>query len=182
MSSLQEQLLKAGLVNKRTVQEANQKKQKQANQTRKSSARHQPTKKSTNQQRQEKKAEHDRSLNQQRQQRLLQKEAAAQIKQMLEEHKIDRSKAEIDYRFVHKKKVKTILVTADQKQAIARGQLAIVTSLMPNHRQFDLVPSAIAAKISERDATSIVPLDQGAETELVQDDYADYQVPDDLIW
>ena len=62
---------------------------------------------------------------------------------------------------------------------LARGLLAIV-KLDDN---YELVPAAVADKIDQRDATYLVLRNQpqdGVEDE--EDPYADYKIPDDLMW
>jgi uncharacterized protein YaiL (DUF2058 family) len=47
---------------------------------------------------------------------------------------------------------------------------------------YDIVPRAVATKIAERDESAIIVAnDQSAEDEA-DDEYADYKVPDDLMW
>jgi uncharacterized protein YaiL (DUF2058 family) len=59
------------------------------------------------------------------------------------------------------------------------GQLVIVKS----GKAYELVPKPVAEKIKQRDTDCIINTDH--EVELEQDDedpYADYKIPDDLIW
>ena len=82
-----------------------------------------------------------------------------------------------------RKKVKKIHVTEKQRDQLAAGQLAIATYVANDGRKFELVPQAAAAKIIERHEDFVVNLDQPAKAAPDENDpYADYQVPDDLIW
>ena len=103
---------------------------------------------------------------------------------MINDNKLDRSKGEVPYGFTYGKKVKKIYVTEAQRDQLVDGQLGIVT-LVINHegRRFELVPRAIADKIRERDEAFFVDLGEPTKSEPDENDpYADYQVPDDLIW
>jgi uncharacterized protein YaiL (DUF2058 family) len=183
MGSLQDQLLKAGLVDKNKAQQAKKEKQKKANMVRKSGAKVDNKSKAAAQEQQRKRAARDLELNQQRQQESQRKEIAAQIKQLVDVNKLDRKKAEISYSYVFKNKVKNIYVTEEQKTHLTQGHLAIVTLVHTNNRHFEIVPMQVAQKIAERDAASVVQLNDKADTTDPSDDpYADYQIPDDLTW
>ncbi|MDJ0777699.1 MAG: DUF2058 domain-containing protein [Gammaproteobacteria bacterium] len=184
MSSLQEQLLKAGLVDEKKLAKAEQDKNRRANAARKKHGKKGAQPDPARQQAQNKKAQRDRELNQKRQQEARRKERAAQAKQMIDDNRQDRSKGEIPFGFTYGKKVKKIYVTEAQRDQLVAGQLGIVT-LVINHegRRFELVPKAVAEKIRERDEEFFVDLGEPAKSEPdANDPYADYQVPDDLIW
>ena len=66
---------------------------------------------------------------------------------------------------------------------LSKGRLAIVTLLGNKTEKFDVVPAAIAEKIAQRDSDYIVQLnDKDSSSEIEDDTYADYQIPDDLMW
>ena len=183
MASLQDQLLKAGLVDKHKAKLATKAKQKQANLARKSGAKTDNITKKAAQQRQQQRAERDRALNQKKQDESLHKAISAQVKQLIEVNKLDRDQAEISYSFVYQNKVKNILVTEDQKTHLTQGHLAIVTTSLAKNRHFEIVAVPVAQKIAEREADAVVQLNHQADaTELEDDPYADYQIPDDLTW
>jgi uncharacterized protein YaiL (DUF2058 family) len=188
MSSLQEQLLKAGLVDRNKLKMADKEKQKRANQSRKSGGKSAAKKADpatvAAQQRHAERVARDRALNEQRKQAVEQKAIAAQVKQLVQDNKLDRGKGEIPYSFVYRKKVKKIFVDEAQKNQLARGQLAIVTTVLSNEgRRFELVPMAVARKIAERDAESVIALNEQDDSASSDDDpYADYKIPDDLTW
>ena len=190
MPSLQEQLLKAGLVDKKSLQKVKKEKHiqaKSASKTAKTSSgkgsvgKHNPGTNAI----QAKNAERDRKLNQERQQRVQQKAIVAQIKQLVTLNMLDRSAGEIDYQFVHNKKIKKLLVTAEQQTGLARGRLGIVYLHSKGVPGYALVPGAIADKIAERDASIVVRTNENAaqSTESNESDpYASFEVPDDLMW
>lgn len=185
MESLQEQLIKAGLVNKDRANKVKKEKQKQVTAARKQG------KKGNKQQRtpsiadkeREMRNQRDRELNRQKQQQIELRAAQAQIRQLIEANRIDRGKGEIDYSFVFKNKVKKILVTEELRKQLSDGRLSIVRLVMPNETRFELVANPVAEKIAQRDAGSVVQLNSNEATGATDDDpYADYKIPDDLTW
>ena len=188
MSSLQEQLLKAGLVDKNKLNQAKKEKQKRSNQARKSAgksaaARLDP-KKAAAEKRHAERVARDRALEQKRKQAADQKAVAAQVKQLIETNKVDRSKGEIPYSFVYRKKIKKMYIGETEKNALAAGRLAIVTLVIQNEgRRFELVPMEVANKIAEREPETVIELNREDELAAEGDDpYADFKIPDDLTW
>ncbi|MBT8448772.1 MAG: DUF2058 domain-containing protein, partial [Gammaproteobacteria bacterium] len=48
---------------------------------------------------------------------------------------------------------------------------------------YEVVPAKVADKINERDMTAVITHEQTGEVDDGMDDpYADFKVPDDLIW
>jgi uncharacterized protein YaiL (DUF2058 family) len=188
MSSLQEQLLKAGLVDKNRANQADKEKQKRTNQARKSAgksaAKKVDPKKVAADKRHAERVARDRALDDKRKQALDQKAIVAQIRQLIETNQVDRSKGEIPYSFVYRKKIKKMFIGETEKNLLASGRLAIVTLVINNEgRRFELVPVEVARKIAERDPETVIDLpaqDDSASTE--DDPYADYKIPDDLTW
>ena len=188
MSSLQEQLLKAGLVDKNCANQADKEKQKRANQTRrsagKSAAKKVDPKKVAADKRHAERVARDRTLDDKRKQALDQKAIVAQIKQLIETNKVDRNKGEIPYSFVYRKKIKKMFIGETEKNLLTGGRLAIVTLVVNNEgRRFELVPVEVARKIAERDPETVIDLpDQDDSASAEDDPYADYKIPDDLTW
>jgi hypothetical protein len=188
MSSLQEQLLKAGLVDEQKLKQVAKEKQKRSNQSRrsegKSAAKKKPAPVTAAQQRQAERAERDRALNAKRKQALEQKAIAAQVRQLIETNKVDRSKGDIPYSFVYRKKIKKLYIGETEKNLLAGGRLAIVTLVINNEgRRFELVPMEVARKIAERDPDTVIELNRQDDSSSAEDDpYADYKIPDDLTW
>ena len=182
MSSLQDQLLKAGLVDPKKVAKANREKNRKQNLTRKNKSK--KSAESTSQQQVPgKKAQRDRELNLKRQEAAKRKELAAQAKQLIDNNKQNRTLGEHPYGFVYKSKVKKIFVTEAQKKQLIQGQLAIATYVTNEGRKFELVPEPVGEKIAQRDASFMVEIRKQEESDKnVDDAYADYQVPDDLTW
>ena len=104
----------------------------------------------------------------------------AQIRQLVESNRLDRSRCEVDYQFVHEKKIKKILVNDLMVDQLARGRLAVVFV----NDAYEVVPEVVARKIMERDEAAVVVLhDRNAQTDSDEEDpYAGYEIPDDLMW
>lgn len=199
--SLQDQLLGAGLIKK---QEANKiktakkkaKKQSQATNTEVTNEAAELAEKARFEEQQKSQA-----LNEQRKQEAQQKAVQAQISQMIKMNTIKKLEdkaaedSELTYNFTDNNKIKTMLVSAENHTMISRGIIAITK--LPNtinkeeNTEYFLIPAEAARKISERDSESIVLLNDYASIQNSndQDDqknendpYADYEVPDDLMW
>lgn len=127
----------------------------------------------------EEKAEHDRQLNLKRQHEADKKAIQAQIRQLVETNRLDRSQGETSYQFVHDKKIKKLYVDDIMADQLSRGRLAIVFV----NNQYQIVAEGVARKIIERDELAVVALHDRKEDDLGDDDpYAGYEIPDDLMW
>ena len=65
------------------------------------------------------------------------------------------------------------------------GRLAIARLSTDNsaESEYAIIPASVADKIAQRDATSIVLHSALSQEEQDEDDpYADFKVPDDLMW
>ncbi len=177
-NSLQEQLIKAGLADEKQARKARAPKQ---HQKKKKGQRAPQSSESARaaQKAQAEKAARDRELNEKRQAKAQRKALVAQIRQLIEENRLERGEdAEIGYYFQDGDKVRKIYVTEAMRQQIGDGQLEIVRL----GGRYDLVPPAVADKIRQRDPIFVVAR-QVSEQEPDEDDpYKDYKVPDDLMW
>ena len=183
MASLQDQLLQAGLVDKKKAKKADKEKRKQAKVDRRSKEETVDETKASVQHARAEKAERDRELNRQREEEANKKAIAAQIKQLIQMNKVDKDRGEVGYNFVDNNKIKKLYVTDALQNQLSLGRLAIVRLLENNDIKYELVPTAVAEKIAMRDKQSIVLINENTSTETDEDDpYADYQIPDDLMW
>ena len=183
MASLQDQLLKAGVIDKNKAKKVKSDQHKQAKVSRKMGGKTVNEAKAAVLTEQAKKIERDRELNLKKQQEANQKAIVAQIKQLIDLNKIDGGKGDIHYSFVYENKVKHIYVTSGIQDHLSQGRLAIVSMLGNKVEKFDVVPTVIAERIAQRDSAYIVQLNDKASSSEVEDDaYADYQIPDDLMW
>ena len=178
MSSLQDQLLKSGAINKKKAKFIEHEKRKQKKKTPKGKA--QPNE-AIDQvaAKHEEKVERDRELSRKLNEKAKRKAIAAQIKQLIEVNRIDRKNGEISYQFTDGKKISKIYVTALLQTQLSNGLIAIVKL----GELYELVPSQVAEKIAQRDENKIILQNQANKDSGDEDDsYADYQIPDDLIW
>jgi uncharacterized protein YaiL (DUF2058 family) len=178
MVSLQEQLLKAGLVDKNKVKQANQDKSKQKKVERRTGTQSVDEARLAALEVQRKNAERARELNAQRDAAANQKAIMAQITQMVQQNRQSKGAGDIAYNFAHNSKIERIYVSAAVQAHLMAGRLVIVCL----GGATELVPRVIADKIAERDASLVVRVNK-ASTAIEEDDpYAAFQIPDDLIW
>jgi len=178
-NSLQEQLLKAGLIGKEKVRDFNKDRRKQENHQRKHRIEVVDEQKLQLQQAQEQKAERDRQLNFERNEQARQKAIVAQIKQLIGTSRLPRDGAALSYNFKDGTTIKKILVTETMLNQLSNGWLAIVKF----DDRYDVVPKAVAEKIRTRDAAYVIVNNVTSEAaEDEHDPYADYKIPDDLMW
>lgn len=173
INPLQAQLLKAGLVKPDQLRKAEQHKRDAARRGEKPPA-------VNHAQVAQHKADADRERNRKRDEQLARKALAAEIRQIVEAHRLDRRGAESAYQFLDGSKIRKLPLHEAQRQQVMKGALAIVRF----GGGFELVPPAIADKIALRDAGRVVNLDQNAPeaADPASDPYADFPVPDDLMW
>ncbi|MEP6160633.1 MAG: DUF2058 domain-containing protein [Halieaceae bacterium] len=178
-NSLQDQLLKAGLTDKKKLKQADKEKRKQKNVQRRSKDEAVDEIKAEAQRSLAGKAERSRELAQQQNAAAEKKAIAAQIRQLIELNRESRQGADIPYNFSDGKQIKKLFVTAQMQDHLVNGRLAIVRL----GEAYEVVPGPVADKISQRDADCIVLRNQAGASEEDEDDpYADYKIPDDLMW
>lgn len=170
--TLAEQMLKAGLVNQKKVK-------KTAKSSKKSRALKKEIKEATEQAKLNKQQK-DNELNQQQKNEQYQKEIFAQIKQLIKTNAQNREDGEETYQFNHDGKIKTIYLTEKLKKDVIDGRLAIVSI---EDDLYELIPVIVATKIAQRDEKYIVLINDKSLDIIDEDDpYAEFQIPDDLMW
>lgn len=175
-NALKEQLLKAGLADAKKLKAVKKEKHKQKVQA----GKNQPVVNEASmlaEQKRQQQVERDKQLNQQKQAALQQKAIAAQVKQLIANN-IIKANGEVAYNFTDGKLVKRLYVSSRQHDELSRGLLAIAKQ----DEQFYLVPAAVAEKITQRQADSIIVLNAKQQQEDEDDPYADFKIPDDLMW
>lgn len=177
-NSLQDQLLKAGMVDKNKAKKLKKTKHKQKVGAPKGSLSEAELAKQRAEKAKQEKAERDRQLNQQRHQEAQQKAIHAQIRQLIETNRLTDTDGEAAYNFTHNKKIKRLYITEALINDLSRGNLAIATL----DEQYQLIPKGVAEKISQRDESYICMLNTQQEESDEDDPYADYKIPDDLMW
>lgn len=178
MASLQDQFLKAGLVDKNKVKVANQEKNKQKKVERRSGTQSVDEARLAALDTQRKNAERARELNAQRDAAANQKAIMAQIAQMVQQNRQGNGAGDIAYNYTHNNKIERMYVSSAVQAHLIAGRLVIVCQ----GGTTELVPRVIADKISERDASLVVRVSKNS-TEIDADDpYAAFKIPDDLMW
>lgn len=171
--------MKAGLADKKKATQIKHEKRKKAKQQPKGHKAKDELKEQVAAEKQ-RKAEQDRLLNEQKQAELKVKEQRAMIKQMLEHHSVKEFKGDVAYNYIYQEKAKTLKVTAAIKDSLAQGTLAICAI----DNNVYLMPDVIARRIQSIAPEVILVMHERGAEQVVDDDdpYADYQVPDDLMW
>lgn len=179
--SLRDQLLKAGLVTKSQATRARQDQHRQQYRQAKS-GKPPPT---AEQQRaaaaaQAAKANRDRELNQTRQAKALARARAAEIRQLVDQHRLPALEGDgLEYfNFVTFRKIRRIAVDAERREKLRKGELCIVWY----EGRTAMVSAEIAQRIRERDEKAVIPYQEGPEKVAEDDPYKDFVVPDDLRW
>lgn len=178
IKSLQDQLISTGLIDKKKAKKITAEQHKNKRKQRGSVA-PQHTQKVSHEA-SNANTQRDKELNRQRQAQSEQKAIAAQIRQIVHANRLPREEdGDIAFNFVVRGKVKKIHVSQETRDRLSSGKLAIVeVDLL-----YDLVPSTLVEKLRRRNEACVVFLNHPQKRESPgEDDYADYQVPDDLVW
>ncbi|STE62096.1 nucleoprotein/polynucleotide-associated enzyme [Escherichia coli] len=175
--TLQEQLLKAGLVTSKKAAKVERTAKKSRVQAREARAAVEENKKAQ--------LERDKQLSEQQKQAALAKEYKAQVKQLIEMNRITIANGDIGFNFTDGNLIKKIFVDKLTQTQLINGRLAIARLLVDNNSEgeYAIIPASVADKIAQRDASSIVLHSALSAEEQDEDDpYADFKVPDDLMW
>jgi uncharacterized protein len=178
-STLQDQFLKMGLVDKKQVNSVKKAQHKQkAEQGKKESINEG---KIQAQQALVARKEHSRLLNHQKNEELKEQETAAQIRQLIDSNRVSMAGGETPYNFTDNNKIKRLFLNKETIEGLSRGTLAIVRQA----GEYQIVPAGVALKVQKFNRKLVVvfhsqkknpsPPDQ-------EDPYAEFQVPEDLIW
>lgn len=144
-NSLQEQLLKAGLTNKKQVKKA----QHEIRISRKQNQGKNPAPAPGSQAREKLVAHQERAreLNRQRDEEKRLREQKAQVKQLIETNRLPRDGRGEPYYFAVENKIKRIIVSAEVIDQLSRGQLAIVRL----DDSYEVVSAHVARQVAARD-------------------------------
>jgi hypothetical protein len=177
--SLQDQLLQTGLSDEKQARKIRKDKHKARKQSKPSDTSETETSRARVQQAKEEKAARDREINRERQREAERNARLAQVRQLLTDHAVDRARGDTPYNFVVNKKVHKLHLPTELCDRLARGQLAIAV----HNDDFYIIPAETADKIRERDSdTFIVQHTPQRAGDDGDDPYADYPIPDDLMW
>lgn len=174
-NSFGDQLLKAGLVNKDQLNKAKKSKHRQKKQSKADVVNEAAE---SARQAAAEKAARDRELNRQQKEASERNAIQAQVRQLVEMNRLPRDDGEVGYNFQDGTAIKKIFVSETTHDRLGRGLLAIVRF----DDGYQVIPSVVAEKIKLRDESCVV---SNAATQLEEGDddpYADYKVPDDLMW
>jgi uncharacterized protein YaiL (DUF2058 family) len=183
MASLQDQLLKAGLTTKQKTRQANADKRKKNKQQR-SGVQHDASLQEQVKQELAKakaeKQEKDHALNELKKQELADKEQQLRIQQILTHHQIKNVEGDNEYNYTFDKKIKKLSLDTNTHRALVNGRL----SLCGLNEITYIVTRETADKLAELDASVVLLQNDKVVDEQVEEDdpYADYQIPDDLMW
>ena len=175
--SLRDQLLKSGLADEKQARKAGQDKRR----ARKAGkGRGAPAGADALEASRRAKAEQDRALERERQAARQRKESEAQIRQLLERHRVKREEGDTPFSFQVDGKVRTWRVSDSERSRLVGGQLAIAGL----GDDLQLIPPEIAARIAQRDTTAVKLNNASSSGNEPDDDdpYSEYVVPDDLTW
>lgn len=175
-SSLQDQFLKMGLVDKKKYNES---KKKQHDKRKAKEEKHDELatmakkalaeKKKTAQQHNKKKRVEQQA-----------KEATARARQLIDTHKITYEEGNIAYNFTDNTTIKKIYLPQKAIDNLANGKTGIVKLA----GEYQFIPADIIYKVRELNSKLVILFNPPSANSDNQDDdpYAEYTVPDDLMW
>lgn len=107
-------------------------------------------------------------------------QTADRLGQMIRANRIDRAYATVPYRFTQGSRIRELAVTGTQQARIARGEMGVVS----DGARCELVPAKVARRIRAIDREAVLVLNTGDDRKTGDSDdpYAEYHVPDDLMW
>jgi uncharacterized protein len=179
--SLRDQLLAAGLGTKK------QAKQAQQTQAKRPQSRHQPPPPMSPAQLAANKAQaaknaRDQELNRRQQEKAAAKARRAEVKQLIEQHRLPPVASEEYFNFADGTRLARLAVTAELREQLIKGTVVIVRY----EGHYAVVPEAAVARIRERDEHAVVTHTEAPAsapaTPDKDDPYKDFVVPDDLVW
>lgn len=172
--SLQDQLVKAGLATEQQLRSTKSKKRKQKRSgtpTADAAERQQAAQAAAE------KRKRDQELNRQRDEEARRKAEQIALWQLVRDNRIARAAGDTAYNFTDGKALKRLYLNEDQHRDLVAGNLAIV-----RHDDFyELVPAAVAERLASAEP-DLVLVQNRPEPDDLDDEYADYKVPDDLMW
>ena len=178
--SLRDQLIQAGLGTKKQAKQATPP-------PKKAPSRHQPPPVSPEKvaalKAQAAKNARDQELNRKQQEKAAAKARRAEVKQLIEQHRLPPVASEEYFNFADGTRLARVAVTPALREQLIKGTVAIVRY----EGHYALVPDTAVARIRERDEHAVVAQETapatGTAASVEKDDpYKDFVVPDDLVW
>jgi uncharacterized protein YaiL (DUF2058 family) len=177
-NSLQDQLLKAGLVSEQRAKQTRSAKRKSAKQAGGKDRTPEESRLRARQAAAEK-ANRDRELNLKREEEARRKAEENELRQLIHGHRLSRRDGDLPYNFQDGANLKRIYVTAEQKAGLAAGRIALVRQ----DTGYEAIPAEIAERVLARRPELVLVLNApGREEPEGDDEYAQYKIPDDLMW
>jgi hypothetical protein len=183
-NSLRDQFLKIGLVDKKQISQAKKTTYKKTKEQDKGRIQAPDENKLHAQQALAERKELSRIANQKRQEEVRKNEEIAQIRQLIATNRLSLKDGAIAYHFTDNNKIARIfLPTKEIVDELSQGQLAIIRE----KDTYAVVPSPVAEKIKAWQPDLVVlhnasPQDAQVAPDDIDDPYAAYKIPDDLVW
>ncbi|MFY9972646.1 MAG: DUF2058 domain-containing protein [Chromatiaceae bacterium] len=177
-NSLQEQLLKAGLVSEQRLKESRTDKHKTVKRSGKRGPGPDEGARRAAEQARAEKAARDRELNRQRQEEAARRARENELRQLIHTHRVVREGGDLPYNFTDGRMLKRLYVNKDQHARLVDGRLAVVRQ----DAFYELVPAEIAERVRARDPGLVLVWNQPEQGPEAEDPYAEFKVPDDLMW
>jgi len=180
--TFQEQLLQLGLVDKGKASKVKKQQHQNKKQHAKAGKKHTVVDENAllAQQVEEKKKARARKLNLQREAKLQKRAEDAQVKQLVEQHRLEKDDRGVAYRFPVTGKIQRIFVEREVADKLSDGRCGIVGLA----GQYEVLPRTIVEKIQSISDRVFVTLNSAKSDRNPDPDdpYAEYEVPDDLMW
>jgi len=174
-NSLQDQLKRSGLVDEKKIRKVRQdrraKRKRGESDTEAEAVREQARAAAAEN------AERDRALNRERQAEAEARAVAAQVRQLVERNRVARREGDVAYNFTDGTVVRRVHLDTGAHAEVVAGALAIVRL----GDGYEVVPAPVARKIAERQPGDVLVLNE-ASGAAESEDYAGYEIPDDLMW
>ncbi len=182
-NSMLDQMKKAGMINQKQAQKAKKANTNRDKQLRKGQIDEQSEKAKQAELEKQRQAQikRDRELNQKKNEQAQARALEAQVKQIIEMNALTFGEDTVSFHFQDGQLVKEIHVDEKARKYLSKGNLAVAKI----DNRYHVIPGLAADKIAERQEHIIVVRHQSNDEDLQAEDddpYADFQVPDDLMW
>lgn len=184
MPSLQDQLVNAGLVDSKKAKKIKKTKHKQAKANQKSKTVAENETRIQAAEARKEQVKQSKASNLVKVEKEQAKAIQAQVTQIVQMNRQSKFSGDVGFNFVDGKQIKKLQVTETIQKALSKGQLAII-KVKDLATPYHIVPKGAAMKIAERLPELILFFEQGdnSVSDVEEDDpYADFQIPDDLMW
>ncbi|NQZ49259.1 MAG: DUF2058 domain-containing protein [Moritella sp.] len=179
MASLQDQLLKAGLGDEKKAKKIRKERNKKNKAVRKNQESADTSLQDEIKAKKDAQAQLDAERNKAIQDKIELKSEHGKVKQMIQQLHITDFGGELSFNYVLDKKVKTLSVDQPSYNALTKGQIGLCVLEGKSY----VMPGIAIDKIRAVDEAYVLVLNENTATEVEDDDpYADFQIPDDLMW